>query len=83
MYNSNLLCRCFTTTTCNLLVSRFMEDVKKKNTTIFTYSASYFLQNQRPEKNSPTFDKLRVMKFETVWIRFLSDVSTAVAIVVA
>ena len=59
-----------------------MEDVNTRQQFLDTVLHISFRINVQ-KKNSPTFDKLRVMKFETVWIRFLSDVSTAVAIVVA
>ena len=46
---------------CNLLVSRFMEDVKKKYNNFYIQSF-IFPSDQRPEKNSPTFDKLNEME---------------------
>ena len=56
--------------TCNFLISRFIED---GNTT-----------RQTPEK-SPTYYKLKELKFETAWILFLGEVfaGAAAAVVLA
>ena len=62
------LCRRYTSTTRNVLISRFVED---GNPTRLT-----------PEK-SPTYEKLeelekRAMKFKTAWILFLGEVFAAI-----
>ena len=77
------LCRRCTTTTWNVLISRFVEDGEQKTTTFFFFfwTLMQFFRFQLQTRTKR--DGISAIKFEAAQIHFLSDVFVAVGVVVA
>ena len=82
------LCRRCTTTTWKCLISRFDEDVNRRQQFSFSFPELWYSLLRIQLKKIANIwrikrDRISVIKFEAARIHFLSDVFVAVAVVVA